>query len=103
MKKLSVLIAIMALIDFASLALADPGTRWHRKIDNPNRFTVLTQFGNEAVLDNETGRVWDRSPQVDVSVPAIPNTWFVASAHCYERVVGGRKGWRLPRSKSWRV
>jgi hypothetical protein len=91
MKKLySILIAIVALIVFASLALADPGTRWHRKIDNPSRFTVLSHFGDMAVLDKETGRVWQRTP-----FPS-PIDWRTALAQCYDLQVGDRKGWRLP-------
>jgi hypothetical protein len=95
MRKLySMLIAIIALIGCASLALADPGTTWDRQIHDPSRFTTLNQFGNTAVLDNETGRVWERAPSTETF------DWFAAHDHCNDLAVpvrgNGRKGWRLP-------
>jgi Protein of unknown function (DUF1566) len=55
---------------------------------------VLPQFGGEAVLDKETGLVWERSPSPD----AVPWTGIFggAVAMCYAKLVGGRRGWRLP-------
>ena|SRR5436190_20165204 len=53
---------------------------------NCPRFIVLTNFNNEAVLDRETGLVWERSPgQTDALFNA-----------CVQRNVGGRGGWRAP-------
>jgi hypothetical protein len=80
---------------FASLALADPGTTWDNLIAGGARFNVLSQFGGEAVLDKETGRVWEKSPRTSA------RTWFDALGDCYNLEVGGgriggRKGWRLP-------
>jgi len=92
MKKLySILIAIVALMVFGSLALSDPGTTWQNKIDTPGRFTLLSAFDNDAVFDRETGRVWEQSPSTTMFT-----TWFDALDHCYTLEVGGRKGWRLP-------
>jgi Protein of unknown function (DUF1566) len=66
---------------------------WSRKIDNArNRFETLTRFDNEAVLDRETQLVWEREPQD----PFLPGTFTVAVDDCYNRIVGGRMGWRLP-------
>ena len=91
MKKLfSTLIAIIAFAVFPALAVADPGTTWDKQINGKGRFKVLSQFGNAAVLDKETGRVWEQSPST-----STPN-WSGALAHCYQLEVGGRKGWRLP-------
>lgn len=84
----STLIAIIAFVMFAAAAFADPGNTWDKVITN-NRFVVLKAFNDEAVLDKETGRVWERSPDTG------PFNWFGALAHCYARQVGGRKGWRL--------
>jgi hypothetical protein len=54
------------------------------------RFVVLAAFNNDAVLDKETGLVWERSPQTTSA------KWSVARRTCIEKSVGGQKGWRLP-------
>jgi hypothetical protein len=54
------------------------------------RFVVLAAFNNDAVLDKETGLVWERSPQTTSA------SWSVARRTCIEKYVGGQKGWRLP-------
>ncbi|MBI4481580.1 MAG: DUF1566 domain-containing protein [Acidobacteria bacterium] len=64
---------------------------WDRVINNPGRFKVLDDFNNEAVLDRETGLVWERTP-----VRGLRQVWFRAVTHCYFKSVGSRKGWRLP-------
>ena len=85
----SILIAIVALFVFASLADAKPPF-WDDQINNTGRFKVLSEFGNAAVFDKETGLVWDQSPNTTT------RTWVNALTHCYQREVGNRKGWRLP-------
>ena len=54
------------------------------------RFIVLTSMNSEAVLDRETGLVWEKTPS------ASPLGWFNASFHCLTLNTGGRTGWRLP-------
>lgn len=56
------------------------------------RFIVLSNWGNAAVLDRETGLVWERSP-AEIN---YAQTWREAHSWCMDRVVGGRAGWRLP-------
>jgi hypothetical protein len=98
------LIAMIAFVGFAALALADPGTTWDKQINGEGRFKVLSQFGGAAVLDSETGRVWEQSPSTDTfcwtksaSSPCLGAPDRVdALSHCYQLEVGGRKGWRVP-------
>src|SRR5579863_6404125 len=59
------------------------------------RFIVLSNWAKEAVLDQETGLVWQRSPA------ATGNSWTSALAACREANTGGRFGWRS--RKSWRA
>ena len=68
---------------------------WDQKLqcDTPAtcpRFVVLANWNNAAVLDRETGLVWEK-------VPSTVNTdWLGASVYCVSRNLGGRRGWRLP-------
>lgn len=59
------------------------------------RFIVLANWNNAAVLDRETGLVWERTPGTlpGTATPAV--TWDVART-CIGKNVGARKGWRLP-------
>jgi hypothetical protein len=55
------------------------------------RFVVLANWNSEAVLDRETGLVWERQPG------ATTSNWFLADGfNCKSKVTGGRSGWRLP-------
>ncbi|HSE43382.1 MAG TPA: DUF1566 domain-containing protein [Acidobacteriota bacterium] len=63
---------------------------WDKKIDGPNRFKVLSDFNNEAVLDKETGLVWQKAPLLS------ERSWFAAWKLCQFSTAGNRAGWRLP-------
>jgi hypothetical protein len=89
------LIGIVTLLVLAPLAAADSLTlrafpSWDDQINKPHRFKVLKQFNNAAVLDKETGLVWEQSPSTSTF------DWVNALAHCYPLELGGRKGWRPP-------
>jgi hypothetical protein len=87
--------SLMATVALAVCALpvaADPLTSWDTVMNGPARFRVLPGFNNAAVLDRETGLVWERSPDTGT------RNWLVAHRFCIDRAVGNRtrKGWRLP-------
>lgn len=63
---------------------------WDLQLPASTRFIVLANWNSEAVLDRETGLVWERAPEVS------PITWDTARFRCLNKAVGGRKGWRLP-------
>ena len=52
------------------------------------RFELV--FDGEAVLDKQTGLIWERSPDT------AKMHWTSASAYCSNKELGGHKGWRLP-------
>ena len=62
---------------------------WDKALPAASRFVVLAAFANAAVRDNETGLVWEQSPQTTT------DTWGGARGTCINKNVGGRKGWRL--------
>ena len=63
---------------------------WDWTLPSSTRFLILLNFASMAVLDHETGLVWERIPaQTEV-------TWGTARSQCVNRTIGGRKGWRLP-------
>jgi len=60
---------------------------WSQKI-NQGRF--VETFAGTAVLDKETGLVWERYPITSTM------TWNEANIRCIILNKGGRKGWHLP-------
>jgi len=62
---------------------------WGKKItDASKRFETV--LDGAAVLDKETGLVWEKSPDT------TKRLWVDAISYAYIKEVGGRKGWRLP-------
>jgi hypothetical protein len=64
---------------------------WDRKMGVANRFVVLTNWSSQAVLDKETGLVWERTPSATNNF-----SWNGALSHCLNRTTGNHQGWRLP-------
>jgi hypothetical protein len=91
---------ILSMTNYASAQTTANGPyyatpSWDQKLqcDTPAacpRFIVLLNWSREAVLDRETGLVWEQSPLTTT------HTWSAARSQCTSRTVGGRKGWRLP-------
>jgi hypothetical protein len=90
--------AVTALAFGAGVASADTTAAgpyyatpsWDQTLPASTRFVVLSNFSNQAVLDRETGLVWERSPD------ATQAPWPVALFICLNKNVGGRGGWKLP-------
>src|SRR5262245_7566719 len=62
---------------------------WDQTLAASSRFIVLSNFNSAAVLDRETGLVWQRTPN-------LLTGWLGAQGACNDAVIGGRSGWRLP-------
>ena len=60
------------------------------QIKGAGRFLILTNWSSLAVLDKETGLVWEIAPDPGT------HTWAVARFDCSAKTTGNRKGWRLP-------
>ena len=71
---------------------------WSQQLDSTNgdaagcnsdRFKCV--LNDEAVLDMETGLVWERVPDIPYGTP-----WLECIDACQGKLVGDRGGWRLP-------
>jgi hypothetical protein len=77
---------------------------WDQQIPSAQRFTVLSNWGNAAVLDSETGLVWEKEPSSSVfswydAIGVRPSSsilFFDGDGACRSRNIGNRLGWRLP-------
>jgi Protein of unknown function (DUF1566) len=63
---------------------------WDQTLPSNTRFIVLSNMGSAAVLDRETGLVWERVPAT------TPRSFPDAQEVCYMKNVGSRRGWRPP-------
>ena len=66
---------------------------WDQTLPVATRFIVLSNFNSEAVLDRETGLVWERTPSALRTF-----TQNDANFHCQHLKTGGRMGWRMPQT-----
>ena len=61
---------------------------WVQVLPADERFVLV--MGGAAVLDKETGLVWEQAPSTS------ERFWLDSRSHCLNLTVGGRMGWRLP-------
>lgn len=80
--------ATQALADQAGPYYATPS--WDQQLPASTRFVVLSNWSGAAVLDRETGLVWEKTPS------DIMMNWSDAHAFCIVKNLGGRTGWKLP-------
>jgi len=69
-------------------------TSWDKNLPSASRFTVLADFNNQAVRDNNTGLVWEQAPDGTTF-----RSWEAALDYCANKGVGSptfTPGWRLP-------
>lgn len=69
---------------------------WDQQIPAATRFIVLSNWDSKAVLDRETGLVWERDPLNERSPTFAQEVFGNAVSLCIQSHTGGRKGWRLP-------
>jgi hypothetical protein len=76
---------------------------WDQTLPASTRFVVLSNMRGEAVLDRETGLVWERSPLSPCTNPLFcvtldsgQRSWRQAHDRCRRLTTGHRGGWRLP-------
>jgi hypothetical protein len=89
-------VALFSLPVFAQTVANGPyyaTPSWDQTLPVAQRFIVLSNFNQEAVLDRETGLVWERNPGVPSHFNLI---WVSAVGLCPQTITGGREGWRLP-------
>jgi hypothetical protein len=63
---------------------------WDQTLPSSTRFIVLSTMNGDAVLDRETGLVWEKSPDSEQK-PSLDN-----HRRCNDLNLGHRKGWRVP-------
>lgn len=83
------LIVLTATLASASATQAGALSAWDKKIAGAGRFKVLKAFNDAAVLDKETGLVWEKTA-------SLGGNWRSTLRFCALRNTGGRMGWRVP-------
>jgi hypothetical protein len=63
---------------------------WDQQLPSATRFITLANWGGQAVLDRETGLVWQ------ITLASEAETAVKAHQICQDSKVGNRGGWRLP-------
>ena len=64
---------------------------WDQTLPANTRFIVLSNMNSEAVLDRETGLVWERTPILNTATFQLADAFL-----CNGKNLGGRMGWRVP-------
>jgi hypothetical protein len=93
-------VGLVVFVVMAGSLLSEDLRDWGKQLPAKQRFVILSDFNDQAVLDRETQLVWERFPGdtdgngIVTVEDAVP---FNAAAEiCILKNVGGRLGWRLP-------
>ena len=101
----------LVMVTFASAARAQTtavgpyyaNPSWDQQLPVATRFIVLSNWidtsfpsGGAAVLDRETGLVWQRAASVRPGF-SLTEIWTAALESCRASTTGNRRGWRLPK------
>lgn len=84
------LVATSALAQTTAVGPYYATPSWDQQLPTSTRFIVLSNWASAAVLDRETGLIWEKSPDGTLT------SWNGAQLACNTKIVGGRMGWRLP-------
>lgn len=87
-------IVMLIMVAFATAVSAEQVQIWDKQLPASARFAVLSKFNKEAVLDRETGLIWEKAPSGVLDSP--DKSWGAAIQYCYNKIIGNRGGWRLP-------
>lgn len=82
-------ITLIGMLACAPVAAAQSQS-WDKQFSAARRFVVLDAFAGAAVLDKETGLVWERTPEEQIM------NWTNALHRCAVSTAGNRRGWRAP-------
>ncbi len=102
MMRLGIFVAILSLCGFTSAGDLEPTAppaptmktldeippTWNQKLPVDVRFKLV--LDGAAVLDYETGLVWEHTPD------ELEREWSWSLQYCYQKTVGDRNGWRAP-------
>ncbi|MDQ7787434.1 MAG: DUF1566 domain-containing protein [Thermodesulfovibrionales bacterium] len=85
---LTVFFLVCCLLPQMSFAGPTVPPSWYQKLSGTKRFVMV--LDGTAVLDKETGLVWEKEPA------GAGVKWVDTFATCAHKVLGARKGWRVP-------
>ena len=87
---LTAAIVLAGMVAIQPTAHAGSLKSWDKTTSGTARWKSLANFGNAAVLDKQTGLVWETTPTT------LTLSYENAGTYCANRVVGGQTGFRLP-------
>jgi hypothetical protein len=70
--------------------LSEVTQNWDKNLPSKSRFTILQDFNNQAVRDNNTGLVWEKDPKT------TGDSWHNQKLQCTSRTTCGQMAWRMP-------